>query len=270
MKAWNAGVGGCVVMLLLPACGSPTSTASVTQTVTALRTVVSTQAVTSVSTMSAGDPVTLTETATATTTVMQTETATETVTAAEAADTAPSTTDDTTPAESSSAAKVKPQTLEGTGDDVVKIAAIDGLALLKFDCPDCSGNVTLETDGAEGLLVNTIGSYSGTHLINVRDNSVTSQLTISAEGSWTVSIADASTASRTLTGKGDTALILSGSTTAAHITNAGKGNFVVEVYSSSGSDLAVNEIGSYSGTVPLSAPAFVQITSEGSWSIEPK
>lgn len=260
------------MLLLAVGCGSAPVAAPVIQTVTAVRTVVQHQAVTSVSTLAA-DPITLTETAigteTATETVTETKTALETETVTRAPEVATPTADPSS-AEETSAAKVAPQTFSGSGDDVVKIKAVDGLAILNFDCNACSSNVVLETDGSEGLLVNTIGSYSGTHLINVRDGGVTSQLTITAEGSWTASIADASSASKALSGKGDTALLVTGTTTAAHITNSGQGNFVVEVYSSDESDLAVNEIGSYSGTVPLPAPALVQITSEGSWSIKPQ
>jgi len=165
---------------------------------------------------------------------------------------------------------VKTQKLTGSGDDVVKIQAVESLAIVKFNCPDCSGNVTLTTDGAEGLLVNTIGSYSGTHFINVSDGSVTNQLTVTAEGSWTASIMDYTSASTALSGEGDTALFLTGAATSARIKNTGEGNFVVQVYSSGGTDLAVNEIGSYAGTVPMSFPCLVQITSEGAWSIQPK
>lgn len=272
MKAlWKLAVG-LSSMALLVGCGDSSVAGPATQTVTSLRTIVSTDAVTSVSTAPAADPITLTETSVETQIATETATVTETekVTETEAADTQAAIPTDETSSAQAPAAPVKPQSLSGSGDDVVKISAVDGVAIIQFDCPGCSGNVVLETNGSEGLLVNTIGSYTGTHLINVRDDSVTSQLTITAEGSWTVSIADASTASKTLSGRGDTALFVSGTTAAAQITNSGEGNFVVEVYGSDGSDLAVNEIGSYSGTVPLSTPALVQVTSDGSWSIKPK
>jgi hypothetical protein len=45
----------------------------------------------------------------------------------------------------------------------------------------------------------------------------------------------------------------------------------VKVYPLAGdtSDLAVNTIGSYSGTVPLHAPSLVQIKSNGDWTVIP-
>jgi len=258
------GIAGLVVA----GCGSQPVAAPLTNTVTAVKTTVREVVKTSVRTAS---PVTVSETLVET--EMATETATETATVIvtetetpEPVATEPSTTEAATPA----ASPVKPQKYTGSGDDVVKISALDSVAILKFECPDCSGNVVLKTDGSEGLLVNTIGSYTGTHVINVRDGGVTGKLTISAEGDWTVSISDISSASKALSGKGDTALLLSGSTTDALIKNNGDGNFVVQVYNSDGADLAVNEIGSYSGTVPMVLPALVQVISKGSWSISPK
>ena len=173
------------------------------------------------------------------------------------------------PDPTTSAAALATKQYQGTGDDVVDIGQVSPTAVLTFDCPECSGNVTLKTDGAEGLLVNTIDSYTGSHFINLRDSSVTTTLTISAEGSWTVQIADARTAPHITSGSGDKAIIVEGPGSKAGITNQGEGNFVVEVYSADGGDLAVNEIGSYRGTVPMTLPALVQVTSTGKWSITP-
>jgi hypothetical protein len=44
---------------------------------------------------------------------------------------------------------------------------------------------------------------------------------------------------------------------------------LVRAGTSSFPDLAVDEIGSYDGTVPLDAPAAVAITSSGTWAIAP-
>lgn len=69
-------------------------------------------------------------------------------------------------------------------------------------------------------------------------------------------------------GKGDSVVQLTDKITKAAVTNQGEANFVVEVVSDEGYDLAVNEIGSYQGTVPLRGPALVQVTSSGNWSIQ--
>lgn len=273
MRALQRAAAISILSLVVAGCGSQQVAAPLTNTVTAVKTSVREVVTTSVSTappVTVSETVLETETATETATETETETETATVTVTETpepvvteASTAAAT---TTPA----ASPVKSQKYTGSGDDVVTIDTVDSAAILKFQCPNCSGNVVLKTDGSEGLLVNTIGSYTGTHVINVGDGSVTGKLTISAEGDWTVSIGDLSTASKALSGVGDTALLLSGSTTDALIKNNGDGNFVVQVYNSDGADLAVNEIGSYSGTVPMVLPALVQVTSQGSWSISPK
>jgi len=55
----------------------------------------------------------------------------------------------------------------------------------------------------------------------------------------------------------------------AAITNKGESNFVVEGFGSEVPELAVNKIGNYSGTVTLT-PSFVQVNSDGDWTIAPK
>jgi hypothetical protein len=165
---------------------------------------------------------------------------------------------------------------EGKGDDVVTLDKPAGVAVLDFECSRCSGNVVLKTDGQgmDTLLVNTIGSYKGRHVIDSSDTARTSTLTITAKGSWKVTVTPGLSALRTsggepISGKGDDAVLINAATTKAAITNRGDANFVVMVLGQYVSDLAVNEIGSYEGTVPLSGPAVVEVTSSGDWSITP-
>lgn len=173
------------------------------------------------------------------------------------------------PESSSSYSPWASRTFSGTGDDVIDIGEFTNPAILTFSCPSCASNTAVKTDGQESLLVNAIGSYSGSHFINIHDNSMTTRITITAEGAWNMSIADITTAPSLTSGRGDTALYLAATATKARITNQGEGNFVVQVYSLSGSGgLAVNEIGSYQGTVAFDAPALVQVISEGAWSID--
>ncbi len=170
-----------------------------------------------------------------------------------------------------------PKVYTGKGDDVVKIDKPAGPAILTFTCAKCSGNTIVQSDGADPLLVNTIGSYSGKKAIDVTDGSTTSELTIKATGAWKVTVggldqATQATGAAPITGKGDDVIMLSGNTTTAAITNHGDQNFIVQATPADGGypDLAVNEIGSYTGTVPLAAPALVQVTSDGSWTITPQ
>jgi hypothetical protein len=170
-----------------------------------------------------------------------------------------------------------PKVYTGKGDNVLKIDKAAGPAVMTFSCAKCSGNTIVQSDGAESLLVNTIGSYTGKRALDVSDGSTTTRLTIKATGSWKVAVggldqAKQATGTAPVTGKGDDVIMLSGSTTTAAITNKGQANFIVQTNPADGGipDVAVNEIGSYTGTVPLAAPALVQVTSEGSWSVTPQ
>lgn len=169
----------------------------------------------------------------------------------------------------------KPKVIKGRGDDVVRIAELTTLAVVKFTCK-CSSNTVLRSDG-DGLLVNEIGSYSGKRWINLEDGSLTTEFEVEASGSWTLTIGTldqlaTKALSGTASGKGDDVLMLGGDATAAKITHRrGDSNFVIHAYSLDTGEggLLVNEIGAYSGVRPLQAPALVQVTADGNWSIAP-
>lgn len=171
-----------------------------------------------------------------------------------------------------------PQVFEGSGDDVLDVVTSSwDVSILSFECPNCRGNTTVKTNGSEGLLVNNIGAYKGQHMINVRSSSVTNQVEIGATGNWKLTITQGFGAAAVVSdngapvsGKGDAVVVLRGNTRRADITYRGDSNFAVWVHSTdSGSDLAVNEIGSYDGKVILDAPAAVQVNSQGDWTITP-
>jgi hypothetical protein len=161
----------------------------------------------------------------------------------------------------------------GTGDDIVTLTSPPGVRILKFECPKCTSNVPVITNGDEGPVVNEIGAYSGRHVIDVYDDSCTTEIEVKATGKWTLTIQDISAATRVTNsaqGKGDDVLIFTESGSKAKITYNGKSNFVVHGYGARFADLAVNEIGNYSGTVRLTTPGLVQVTADpaGTWSIE--
>jgi hypothetical protein len=168
-----------------------------------------------------------------------------------------------------------PSVIHGRGDDVVPVTRT-GPKIVTFECPRCNSNTVLLSDGAESLLVNAIGPYSGKRWMDMANGSVTSQLTIKANSSWTLTIGGLESATHVsgpVGGHGDDVIVDTGSASSAAITNkGGQGNFVVEVISEStgSSDLTVNTIGGYSGTNPLSLPGIIQVTSDGSWSITPR
>jgi hypothetical protein len=187
------------------------------------------------------------------------------------------TTETSTPTSTTPVVAASPKVYKGKGDDVVSIQkpSDDEPAIVLFECPRCQGNTVVKTNGADSLLVNSIGKYSGSHLIDIRVGSVTSQVTINATGSWTLTVSGLDKAMRVagqaVQGSGDSVLYVSGTTSTAAISNTGTENFIVNVYPARGgySDLAVNTIGGYKGVVPLEAPSIVQIISSGSWFLAP-
>jgi hypothetical protein len=189
----------------------------------------------------------------------------------------PPTTTTTTTTTPTTTEPPQPVVHEGKGDDVIPLAkppGVTGAAIVTFECPKCAGNTVVKSDGAESLLVNTIGPYHGARWIDVRDHSKTSQLTITAKGTWKITVSGIDQARRAngsepVQGDGDDVFVLDGKSKSAAITNKGKSNFAVHVVSNSSLRLAVNEIGGYAGTVPLAAPALVQVTSSGMWTITP-
>lgn len=164
-----------------------------------------------------------------------------------------------------------PVTYNGSGDDVLSIQKPDaGPAVLAAFTYRGRGNFIVIPMGGSGMsLVNTIGAYSGTRLLDA-DGGNTTQLQIKASGPWTVTLSDIRSApeltSAGQTGNGDSVLIYRGIQAAATITSNGTGNFIVQEYGSGMS--VVNEIGHYQGTVPISAgPELVVVTADGPWSI---
>ncbi|MFG1765758.1 hypothetical protein ACGFIH_20650 [Micromonospora parva] len=189
---------------------------------------------------------------------------------------APTSAPPTTTAPTTTPPAPKPKVIKGRGDDVVRIHELTDLAVVKFTCR-CSSNTVLRSDGPEGLLVNEIGSYSGKRWINLEDGALTTQFEVEATGSWTLTIGSVDQmATKALSGKasgkGDNVIVLGGEATAVKITHSrGSSNFVVHAYSLETAEggLLVNEIGGYSGVRPLTAPALVQVTADGNWTIAP-
>ncbi|GAA4562793.1 hypothetical protein GCM10023176_05310 [Micromonospora coerulea] len=185
---------------------------------------------------------------------------------------APATTE---PAPTTAPPTPKPKVVKGRGDDLVRIRELTDLSVVKFTCK-CTSNTVLRSDG-DGLLVNEIGSYSGKRWINLEEGSMTTQFEIEASGSWTLTIGTVDQLATKFptgkaAGKGDDVLVLGGDATAARITHRrGDSNFVVYAYSIDTGEggLLINEIGGYSGVRPLQAPALVQITADGNWTITP-
>ncbi|RSM82808.1 hypothetical protein DMH04_24680 [Kibdelosporangium aridum] len=169
-----------------------------------------------------------------------------------------------------------PEVFQGKGDDVVELKRGAAAGIVAFECPKCTGNVIVESDGRESLLVNTIGAYTGKHLINIADGSMTTSISVKAKGSWKLSVTGLDTievvTGKPASGRGDSVVMFADTFTSATVKNQGKSNFVVTYadLTTKRLGLAVNEIGSYQGTVKLPGPSIVQVESSGAWTITPK
>jgi hypothetical protein len=167
---------------------------------------------------------------------------------------------------------VAPVTYQGSGDFVQPVALPDPTSIAAITHTG-SSNFVIQADDANlqnlDLLVNEIGNYQGTVLLPQG----TANLEITADGPWTVVVSPAATArswtSGPIAGRGADVIIYLGDTKPAAITHVGEANFVVQAYPTSGgsSDLLVNEIGPYNGTVVFPGSSLVVIGADGDWTI---
>jgi hypothetical protein len=173
----------------------------------------------------------------------------------------------------------QPITLTGSGDSVVDLNKWPGAAILQITYTGSSNFSVINYDSGNNridLLVNTIGSYSGKILIDLRKNTKTARLEITASGPWEVIaypfILDyirLVTIPTTVTGTGDDVFVLKGTPDLLKVINAGKSNFIVHGFAPSGYDLLVNEIAPYTGTIILDPTTMMfTINATGDWEIE--
>ena len=168
-------------------------------------------------------------------------------------------------------------TTSGTGDSVIALPA-GVTAGVVTATHQGSSNFVLNVINAANeptgdLLVNEIGNYSGTTIYGLLGfGDPGTNLQVSADGAWTVTISPVSSAPEfTLpaSGTGDAVYLYNGDASAWTITHDGSSNFVVLQYAdSSMPNLAVNEIGAYSGKVPmLAGPSVLHIGADGAWTV---
>lgn len=178
------------------------------------------------------------------------------------------------PAAPSTPAPAKPVTYQGRGDKVLSIKKPETGAVLLTATHKGSANFAVESLDTslqeQDLLVNTIGRYSGTTLLD-KSGEETAKLKITASGTWKVVIKpllSAPSFSGSTKGNGDAVVIYTGPVGTAKLTHKGQENFAVWAYGESSSDLLVNEIGNYSGeNVMPEGPVVLAITADGSWTV---
>lgn len=170
----------------------------------------------------------------------------------------------TAPAPTTTAPPPQPVVIEGQGDDVIQISQPDGSApTLVYAKHTGSSNFVLQSSSE--LLVNEIGNYEGVTLTEDAGS-----LQVTADGPWRIefrSIRSAQPYAGPKTdGRGDNVLLYNGPSGVGAFSHAGESNFVVDEYGGNG--LLVNEIGNYTGRVPISeGPVLLVISADGNWSV---
>ncbi|TFD23452.1 TM2 domain-containing protein [Cryobacterium sp. TMS1-13-1] len=163
----------------------------------------------------------------------------------------------------------------GFGDNLVTLPA-GATAGIVTATHDGSSNFSISVlDAANAstgqLLVNTIGAYNGTTEYGFSSFGEDATLQITADGNWSLTIAPISAApGLAASGAGDGVFLYDGSTGKLTATHDGSSNFAIieetdELFSMG---LLVNEIGPYSGTVPLgSGPSAIVVSADGNWTL---
>lgn len=168
--------------------------------------------------------------------------------------------------------------ITGNTDYVLPVNIVSGKKMVEFSCARCTGYTSVTAKGPNGasdLLVSEVGAYPlGRSVVGLLDwdpKSYTS-LAITANAPWTLRVLDVSSARQvwsTATGTGDDVVVVNAPGSVATVSNHGAGYFSIWSRTASGElDLVASEVGVYWGVVPITAPALLQITSDGAWQID--
>ncbi|MEV6831599.1 hypothetical protein [Amycolatopsis sp. NPDC051102] len=151
----------------------------------------------------------------------------------------------------------------------------DQLGFFTFDCPKCTDNVIIDTDGGEHGLVNAIGPYKGTTWMNTEPDRPTKRVTVHANAPWTATIADyrsipTAEQGKPSSGKGDAVLKLPAGVTRIQFTAKTRGNIAIWTMSPEDRDLILNQIGDVQVERDVKGPAYVMVEGyETTWTLTP-
>jgi len=168
-----------------------------------------------------------------------------------------------------------PVTQTGKGDNIITLPT-GAKAAIVTATHDGSSNFSLSvldaTNASTGqLLVNTIGAYKGTTAYGFTALGKGTTIQVTADGNWTIVINPVSAAPALVpSGTGDGVFLYSGQAGKLAATHDGSSNFTVteETNKSLHFGLLINEIGAYSGTVPLSSgPSVIVVGADGNWTL---
>jgi len=167
-----------------------------------------------------------------------------------------------------------PVTLMGRGDSVVALPVGARAGYITASHTGRSNFIVHSLDSSNATVeyvFNEIGAFTGAETFGTYSFYIgrASRLSIEADGNWSLTVSPFSQASELPTsGVGSGVYLYSGLAADLTLSHAGRSNFSVWFYGSGeyNSDLLVNEIGIYNGTVPLGAgPAVIAIDADGAW-----
>ncbi|MER6663430.1 hypothetical protein ABT256_02695 [Amycolatopsis japonica] len=158
----------------------------------------------------------------------------------------------------------------GKGNASVPMSWPSRIGFVTFECPKCSGHVAVNTENE--LIVNDIGPYKGTQWINDMPGRQAKTFAVKANAAWTLTITDESglpvlTPGKALSGKSEAVFAAPDGVSAVAVATKNSGRTAVWVHSGDYSELPVNQLGDYKGSVPVSGPAFVSVEGDGTWTV---
>jgi putative cell wall-binding protein len=176
-----------------------------------------------------------------------------------------------------------PFTFTGQGDDVVDVRKPEpnapAVVEVQIDSTSNAAVWSLDADlERTDLLVNEIGDYRGTVLLDVFTLEPARYLDVTATGSWSIRVRSLDAAldfDRGASGSGDSVLQYVGPARTMRLTHDGDSNFAIWHHRDltsefPDSELVVNEIGGYDGRQAFPAgPAIIEVQADGDWAIAP-
>ncbi|MBE8517685.1 hypothetical protein ILP97_09230 [Amycolatopsis sp. H6(2020)] len=151
----------------------------------------------------------------------------------------------------------------------------DQMGFFTFECPKCTSNVIVDTDGGEHGLVNAIGAYKGTKWLNTDPRRPVKRMTVHANAPWTATISDhrsvpTAEAGKEASGKGDAVVRLPAGVAKVRFTAKTRGSIGLWVMSPEDRDLILNQIGDLQVERDVRGPAYLQVEGyEASWTLTP-
>lgn len=167
-----------------------------------------------------------------------------------------------------------PFTIRGTGTQVVSLdtaIARDSLVSVTHKGPGPFMASSLDADRQrQQLLVNTVGTYSGTTLLTADVGQAVAQIAIVADGEWSLNVRDVSEAREfgsTIAGRGDDVVRYVGGMGVLAASYPGDAPFVV-LRAGRPDRLLFDEVGPFAGKTALGmGPALLVVSARGPWAL---